>query len=106
MQTYTLSDIQAPLAKNHGALPHIGCTGPMYNATAAGANSTDNGKTVVDEVWYYMWVYGRPQDGHAVPTGAGSFNTTCATTPGALHYYERTSGSTWNSPAPRYRSRK
>jgi len=93
--TYSLADIQGQLATMHGATPYIGCTGPRYNTTEQGKaeNSTDNGRTVVDEVWYYMHVYGRPQDGNAVPVNATSPNTSCAKARGALNYYEMTPSS-------------
>lgn len=54
--TYTLEAMQSALTKRYGAVPYIGCTGPKYNTTETGKNSTDNGGTVVDEVWYYSHV--------------------------------------------------
>lgn len=54
--TYSLVDFQTTLKSASGGLPYIGCTGPRYNTTAAGAGSLDNGYTVVDEVWYYLHV--------------------------------------------------
>ena len=86
----SLSAVQGALANKFGAVPYIGCTGPKYNGT------NDHGSTVIDEVWYYYNVYGRPQNGKAVPVDAsigGLSTSTCATTPGALWYYERTPGS-------------
>lgn len=77
-------------------MPYIGCSGPRFNATAAGANSTDNGYTVVSEVWYYFHVLGRVQDGRKYPVGAdinGGKVSSCATSKGALKYPERTPGS-------------
>lgn len=100
--TYSLSDIQGVLQRKSGGLPYVGCSGPRYNETDAGKGSTDNGRTYISEAWYYFYAYGRPQDGKTVPTDAGSFNTTCAHAPGALHYYKRSSGSTWKKPAPVY----
>ena len=63
--TYTLSDMQNALTaefgtsdhskqscqsdQRSGATPYIGCTGPRYNATAAGKGSMDSGRTIVDE---------------------------------------------------------
>ncbi|EXJ88965.1 hypothetical protein A1O3_02029 [Capronia epimyces CBS 606.96] len=91
--TYTLSDFQAALTKRYGATPYIGCSGPRYNATEAGKGSTDNGRTVVSEVWYYSHVVGRPQDGNSIPVNATSPNTSCAKAKGALNYYEVTPGS-------------
>lgn len=61
--TYTLGDIQGQLTKKYGAVPYIGCSGPRFNETAAGKNSTDNGRTVVNEVWYYMHVSEPPNVG-------------------------------------------
>jgi len=54
--TYSLADVQGTLAAKWGAIPYLGCTGPRYNETSAGKGSRDNGRTVVDEVWYYMHV--------------------------------------------------
>lgn len=51
---------------------------------------------MLDEVWYYYHVYGRPQRGQGLPVNAsinGASVTTCATTPGAIWYYQRTVGS-------------
>ena len=48
--------MQTALGNEFGGIPYIGCTGPRYNTTVAGANSTDNGRTIIDEVWYYMHV--------------------------------------------------
>lgn len=49
---YTLADVQTVLAGAFGAVPYLGCSGPKYNSTAAGAGSGDAGYTVLDEVWY------------------------------------------------------
>lgn len=54
--TYTLDDIQGTLAQRSGGVPYIGCSGPRYNTTEAGANSTDSGRTEISEAWYYFWV--------------------------------------------------
>jgi ribonuclease T2 len=94
--TYTLSDMQAALTKGFGALPYIGCTGPKYNTTTAGKGSSDNGYTIVDEVWYYHHVYGRVQRAQALPVNAsinGASVSTCAQAKGALSYPLRTTGS-------------
>lgn len=94
--SFSLSDMQDALTKGFGALPYIGCSGPKYNATAAGKGTMDNGYTVVSEVWYYHHVYGRVQRNQALPVNAsinGASVTTCAKTKGALWYYERTKGS-------------
>ncbi|KAL1986894.1 hypothetical protein VTN96DRAFT_5311 [Rasamsonia emersonii] len=94
--SYTLAHIQTALRRASGATPYLGCTGPRFNETEAGKGSLDNGYTVLDEVWYYMHVLGRPQDMVSVPLdasiAAGS-DTTCARSEGAIWYYERASGS-------------
>lgn len=95
--TYTLSHIQNALTWKYGAVPYLGCSGPRYNSTHAGANSTDNGRIILDEVYYYHYVYGRPQDGRAVPVDAVSPNTNCATTEGAIYYYSPTPSSVQGS---------
>lgn len=92
--TYTYSDLRDVLFKQHGGIPFLGCSGPRYNTTAAGKNSTDNGYTVLSEVWYYEHVYGRPQEGNTIPVNASStYLTNCAKVEGAIHYYQRTNGS-------------
>jgi ribonuclease T2 len=91
--TYTLSDMQDALTEEYGAIPYIGCSGPRYNTTTAGAGSTDNGRTNIDEVWYYQHVYGRPQDGNGVPVDASSPTSSCAKTANAINYYLRTKSS-------------
>ncbi|ATZ49181.1 hypothetical protein BCIN_04g03620 [Botrytis cinerea B05.10] len=94
--TYTLSSLQSALKKESGAVPYIGCSGPRYNATEQGKGSLDNGYTVFSEVWYYFHVLGRVQDGKKAPVGAdinGGSISSCATTKGALKYYERSAGS-------------
>lgn len=93
--TYSLADVQSALTKGYGALPYIGCSGSRYNATAAGAGSTDNGYTVVSEVWYYFHALGRPQAGVWLPINATGTVSTCARASGALHYPLRSNGSTW-----------
>jgi len=97
---YTLTDIQAALTKGYGQLPYLGCTGPKYNATPAGAGSSDNGGTILDEVWYYFYAYGKPQYGTWVPQNAsvsGAAVTTCAKAKGAIQYLERTPSSVWKA---------
>ncbi|KAF2719006.1 ribonuclease T2 [Polychaeton citri CBS 116435] len=91
--TYSISDILSTLTAASNARPYLGCSGPRFNETVAGANSTDNGRTIISEAWYYMHAYGRVQSGSFVPTDATGGS--CATTPGAIHYYARTNGSEW-----------
>ncbi|KAF2198429.1 ribonuclease T2 [Delitschia confertaspora ATCC 74209] len=90
---YTLGDIQGQLAKKHGAVPYVGCSGPRFNTTEAGKGSLDNGRTVLSEVWYYDYVTGRPQEGRTTPVDATGSQSSCAKAAGAVHYYERTKGS-------------
>ena len=40
---YSTSALQTALTKASGAVPYLGCSGPRYNATAAGKGSQDNG---------------------------------------------------------------
>lgn len=117
--TYSLSAIQGQLTKKYGAVPYVGCSGPRYNDTEQGIkdNSTDTGRTVLSEAWYYMHVsqlvaqlhflsrwygllidftiqaYGRPQDGNTVAVNATTPNTSCAKAKGAIHYYKPAAGS-------------
>lgn len=49
---YTFSDVQAALARGHGAVPYVACAGERYNATEAGAGSLDDGYTQLSEIWY------------------------------------------------------
>ncbi|KAI0394691.1 ribonuclease T2 [Xylariaceae sp. FL0594] len=94
--SYSLSDFQAALQAGFGKLPYIGCSGPRYNETAQGRGSRDNGYTVISEMWYYYHVRGRVQHVDGVPVDANSTGgrlSSCATTPGALWYYERNPGS-------------
>lgn len=51
--TYSYKDISRVLTKRHGGVPFIGCSGPRFNETKAGRGSLDNGRTVLNEVWYY-----------------------------------------------------
>jgi len=90
--TYSLSQLEYALTSEYGALPYLGCSGPRFNETAAGKNSTDNGYTQLSEVWYYMHVDGRPQDGRDIPVdNAGA--SSCAKTPGAIRYLARASAN-------------
>ena len=58
--SYSYVDINSALTTEHGAIPYIGCSGPRYNTTDAGKNSTDNGLTTMTEVWYYSHVSSFP----------------------------------------------
>ncbi|KAI0158493.1 ribonuclease T2 family protein [Pestalotiopsis sp. NC0098] len=92
----SLTDVQDALVAGFGKLPYIGCSGPRYNATDAGKGSSDNGYTVLTEVWYYHHTLGRVQNARAEKVHAnitGGSVSSCAKTPGALRYYERTPGS-------------
>lgn len=90
--SYTLADMESALRQQYLATPYLGCSGPRYNETTAGANSTDGGRTVLTEVWYYFHAFGRPQDGRSVPVER-SGSSSCATSKGAIRYYERANGS-------------
>ncbi|TVY35747.1 Ribonuclease T2-like 1-A [Lachnellula subtilissima] len=94
--TYSLTDFQSALVKGFGALPYIACSGPKYNATAAGNGTLDNGGTVLSEVWYYHHVLGRVQARQGVPVNAsinGGSLGNCAKAKGALKYPLRAVGS-------------
>lgn len=90
----SLSDVQGTLTNISRAVPYVGCSGPRYNETAGGRNSTDNGRTVISEVWYYMYAYGRPQDGITIPVNATGSTSNCAKAAKALWYYQPTANST------------
>jgi ribonuclease T2 len=91
----SLSSLQSALKTGFGALPYIGCAGPRYNETDAGKGTSDNGRTVLSEVWYYYHVYGRVQMRQALPVDANATGsaTNCAKAAGALLYPERSIGS-------------
>lgn len=54
--TYSYGEIRDVLFEKHGGVPFIGCSGPRFNTTEAGKNSTDTGYTVLTEIWYYEHV--------------------------------------------------
>ena len=91
--SYTLSDIQAALTKQWGAVPYLGCSGSRFNSTKAGNGTSDNGRIVLDEVWYYMHILGKAQNMIYTPVNATAPDTTCATSDGAVWYYEMTPSS-------------
>ncbi|KAI2628438.1 ribonuclease T2 family protein [Xylaria nigripes] len=93
--SYTLSDIHTVLGSRFGQRPWVGCGGPKYNETEAGKGSSDNGGTVLNEMYYYYHVWGRVQDANGIPLDAsiGGSISSCATSPGAIWYYERTVSS-------------
>ncbi|KAI1813179.1 ribonuclease T2 [Poronia punctata] len=96
---YSLAQIQTAIRDGFGKLPFVGCTGPKYNETEQGKGSEDAGGTVINEMWYYYHVRGRVQRADGIPVDANSTGgrlTTCATTPGALWYYERNPRSVWH----------
>jgi ribonuclease T2 len=93
---YGLSEIQAALLNGFGARPYVGCAGPRYNETTAGRNSTDNGRTIVSEAWYYYHTLGRVQNARGIPVDAGALGgsvSSCAKANGALTYPLRSNGS-------------
>lgn len=71
--TYKLSQIQAALQSQVGALPYLGC----------GKNGT-----VLQEVWYFQHVVGTEQFGH-FKTIDSTTKTSCSST-ADIWYYERT----------------
>lgn len=94
--SYSLSDIQGALTDGFGHMPFVGCSGPRYNETEAGAGSLDNGRTQFSEVWYYHHVRGQVQshDAERLAVDAVSgFITTCAKAENAVWYYKRAKGS-------------
>ncbi|KAK2606073.1 hypothetical protein QQS21_003468 [Conoideocrella luteorostrata] len=94
--TYTYADVQGALTKEFGLSAFVGCGGPKFNETEAGKGSADNGRTELNEIWYYYHVRGTPQraDGKKLDAGkAGGRLTTCAKANGAVKYYERSTGS-------------
>ncbi|KAG6146409.1 hypothetical protein E4U28_000602 [Claviceps purpurea] len=98
--SYTYAAIQAALAQTPDGQHHppafIGCGGPRFNETLRGRGSLDNGRTELNEIWYYFHVRGRPQrgEGRRVHAGdAGGRLTTCAVAEGAVRYLERSEGS-------------
>lgn len=72
-------------------MPYIGCSGPRYNEIEAGraANTTDTGRTVVSEVWYFMHAYRRPQDHHTMLVDSTTLSG-CTNATNAVRYYETT----------------
>ncbi|KAI5365030.1 Putative ribonuclease T2 [Septoria linicola] len=88
---YSKARLENALTAEHGAVPYVGCSGPRYNETEAGraANSTDSGRTVLSEIWYYMHVYGRPQEHNYVPVDQTS-KSGCTNATNGVWYYEPT----------------
>lgn len=91
---YSKEEIEDALAEETGAVPYVGCSGPRYNETDAGKreNSTDAGRTVLSEVWYYMHVFGRPQEGRFVSVDQTG-RSGCTNVTGGVWYYEQMEGS-------------
>ena len=58
--SYTLGDIRQSLKEHYGAVPYIGCSGSKYNESegsdGGGIGSSDDGMTVLSEVWYFSHV--------------------------------------------------
>jgi ribonuclease T2 len=88
---YSKLDLENALTQEYGAVPYLGCSGPRYNETEAGkaAGTNDTGRTVLGEVWYFMHVNGRPQDGRSVPVDSTT-NSGCTNATDAVWYYEQT----------------
>lgn len=98
--SYTLSDIQGAIKKGYGKVPYIGCGGPRYNETDAGKGSSDNGRTQLQEMWYYSHVNGRVQNKDVVRVDAdvvGGSLGSCAKAENAVWYYKRAKGSETNN---------
>lgn len=51
--TYAYADIEQALTDAYGAVPYLGCGGPSFSDTEAGAGSGDNGQTRLYEAWYF-----------------------------------------------------
>lgn len=97
--SYTLSHVQSALKTGYGKVPYLGCGGPRFNETAAGKGSSDNGRTQLQEVWYYSHVVGRVQEKDVVRLDAdvaGGSITSCAKADNAIWYYKRAKGSQEN----------
>jgi len=92
---YSLADLQDALSQEYGAVPYLGCSGKRYNETEEGHGSNDTGRTSLSEVWYFSWANGRPQDqtGDTIVKVNSTTKSSCATTEGAVWYYERAEGS-------------
>lgn len=93
---YTYADVQGALAGEFGLSVFVGCGGPRFNETEAGRGSPDNGRTELNEIWYYYHVRGTPRatDGNKLDARtAGGRLTTCAKAKEAVRYYERSEGS-------------
>lgn len=69
---YTLAQLQSAVKNATGQNAYFGCSKASANATS---------RTVLSEVWYYGYTYGRVQDLRFIPTDALAFgNSSCATT--------------------------
>ncbi|GAB0132726.1 hypothetical protein EsDP_00001154 [Epichloe bromicola] len=93
---YAYADVQGALTRGFGSSVFVGCGGPRFNETEAGRGSADNGRTELNEIWYYYHVRGTPRgaDGNKLDAGtAGGRLTTCAEAKEAVKYYERSEGS-------------
>lgn len=82
--------------KATGAKPYIGCSGDRYNTTASGKGTSDSGRVVISEIWYYNHAYGRIDNLNFTAVDSTS-KSSCATTNGALHYYLRGDGTEWSA---------
>ncbi|KZT51748.1 ribonuclease T2 [Calocera cornea HHB12733] len=81
--TYNLTQLQQAVKAHTGAILYFGCTG---NQTA-----NKDGRTVLDEVWYFNHVLGSPNTGFYKHIDSLS-NSSCTPT-GQIWYYERTPSS-------------
>lgn len=86
--TYTLGQLQAAARNATGQTAYFGCS---Y------ANSNASSRTILSEVWYYGYTYGRVQDLRFVATDAGVFgNSSCAAS--GIRYPLRGNGTEINAP--------
>lgn len=88
---YTIGNLEVSLRGQYSVTPFLGCSGPRFSDTEAGRGSTDNDRTVLNEVWSY-YLTGRSQDGVWHPIEQFR-NTSCAKAENAVWYYEHTPGA-------------
>ncbi|KAF8496094.1 ribonuclease T2 [Gautieria morchelliformis] len=88
--TYTLSALQTAVKAHTGAIPYFGCTGPKA--------PEGDGRTIVDEVWYFNHVLGIPQTGTF--DHIDSVTPSTCTAKGQIQYLERSPSSVRQSSTP------